>query len=205
MTPPAEPRPLREALRARIHRELEKELGLGQALPEGTVTILFTDVAGSAELVRSLGDERARTVLRRHDEIVREALRAAGGSEIEHPGDSFMAAFRTASAAVGCALDIHRRLAAERAGRPETPWVRIGMDAGEVISDGPGYFGATVFRASRISDVARGGATVVSQTVRLLATGAPADFVDIGEHDLKGLGGGHRLFRVEDPAGPPRR
>jgi class 3 adenylate cyclase len=79
------------------------------------------------------------------------------------------------------------------------------MDAGEVIPDGRGYFGATVFRASRISDVARGGATVVSQAVRLLASSARADFVDIGEHDLKGLGGGHRLFRVEDSAEPAGR
>jgi class 3 adenylate cyclase len=82
------------------------------------------------------------------------------------------------------------------------PEVRIGMDTGEVISEDAGYFGATVFRASRIADIARGGQTLVSQTVRLLASSVPVDFVDAGEHELKGLDGRHRLFEVHGRDGP---
>ena len=189
---------LADLLASRINRQVERELIGGPELPEGTVTVLFTDVEGSTTLVARLGDARARALLRRHDEIVRAALRDCGGDEVEHPGDSFMAVFRTATGAVACALDIQQRLATERAARPETPRVRIGMDTGEVIREDAGYFGATVFRASRIADAAGGDEVLVSQVVQLLAAGSPAAFVEAGDHELKGLGGRHLLFRVED-------
>jgi class 3 adenylate cyclase len=186
---------LGDMLADRIYRQMERAIA-GSDLPEGTVTVVFTDVEGSTGLVRTLGDARARVLLRRHDELVRAALHEGGGEEVEHPGDSFMAAFRTATGAVACALDIHGRIDAEREARPETPRVRIGMDTGEVIREDEGYFGATVFRAARIADAADGGEVLVSQVVRLLAAGAPVDFVDAGERELRGLAGRHPLFRV---------
>ena len=45
---------------------------MSQQLPEGTVTILFTDVEGSTDLTTSLGDEPAREVLRACDKLVRQ-------------------------------------------------------------------------------------------------------------------------------------
>src|SRR5262245_935869 len=116
---------LADMLASRINRQVERALVGGPELPEGTVTVLCTDVEGSTSFVARLGDARGRALLRRHDEIVRAALAERGGDEVEHPGDSFMAVFRTATGAVACALDIQRRLAAERAARPETPRVRI--------------------------------------------------------------------------------
>ena len=202
MVDPLDRRELRAAFRARIQREIAQVLGVPPDLPEGTLTVMFTDVEGSSALVRDLGDQRARALLRAHDAVVRDALQAHGGTEVEHPGDSFMVAFRTARAALTCAVDIHRRLAAERALNPEMPHVRIGMDVGEVISEDAGYFGATVFRASRIAQIARGGETLVSQTVRLLVRDAPFDLVDVGDHELKGLGGPDPLFAVGTPGGP---
>src|SRR5919108_6211801 len=41
---------------------------------EGTVTILFTDIVGSTDLVERLGDEPARVVFREHDHLLREVL-----------------------------------------------------------------------------------------------------------------------------------
>jgi class 3 adenylate cyclase len=196
-----DPRPFGEALRARIRHEVEHALAPRPTLPEGTVTILFTDVEGSTELVRTLGDRRARDVLRRHDALVRQAFDANGGTEVHQSGDGFMAAFRTARSGVACALDIHRRLAAERARTPETPYVRIGMETGEVIAEEDDYFGATVVRASRIADLAGGGETLVSQTVQLLVADAEVDLVDVGGHELKGVGGLHRLYRIEARSG----
>ncbi|MCI0776995.1 MAG: hypothetical protein J4N95_02345 [Chloroflexi bacterium] len=40
-----------------------EKLNLVQELPEGTVTVLFTDVVGSTELTNRLGDDPAREVL----------------------------------------------------------------------------------------------------------------------------------------------
>ncbi len=54
-------------------------------------TILFTDVEGSTALTQRLGDAKARAVLREHERIVREALKAHGGSEVKTMGDGFMA------------------------------------------------------------------------------------------------------------------
>src|SRR5438128_12409338 len=121
-------------------------------LPDGVITILFTDVEGSTELVRDLGDAEARRALRRHDEVVRQVLKQHGGIEVERAGDAFMLAFRFPTRAVGFALALHGRLSGDGDLR-----VRVGMDTGEVIREEKGYFGRTVFRAARIAELGHGG------------------------------------------------
>lgn len=189
-------RELSEAITANVHRRLREKLG-GPQLPEGTVTIMFTDVEGSSELVRDLGDHAARAILRRHDEIVRGAIKSHEGTEVEQAGDSFMAAFTTARRAAACALDIQRTLAADTNERAEPGVkVRIGMDTGEVLPEERRYFGSTVFRAARIADLAPAGRIVVSEATKVLASQAGFEFDDLGEHELKGLGAGHRLYQI---------
>ncbi len=82
-----------------------------QALPTGTVTLLFTDIEGSTELVGRLGDRYVQ-VLDGHRRIVREAVAAAGGVEIDCRGDEFSVAFEDAGCAVDCAIAMQRALAA---------------------------------------------------------------------------------------------
>lgn len=196
-------RELSEAITANVHRKLREKLG-GPQLPEGTVTILFTDVEGSSDLVRDLGDHRARDILRSHDDVVREAIQTHEGTEVERAGDSFMVAFTTARRAVACALSIQRTLAARRESEPDpSVQVRIGMDTGEVLAEEQRYFGSTVFRAARIADLAPAGRIVVSESTKVLAAQAGFEFDDLGEHELKGLGAGHRLFEViSGPSSP---
>jgi class 3 adenylate cyclase len=186
---------LTEAITAQVQQRLRRKLAPPQ-LPEGTVTILFTDVEGSTDLVMALGDRRARSVLRAHDEVVSNAIKAHEGTEVERAGDSFMAAFTTARRAVACALDIQRTLAAPREGSDPSVQVRIGMDTGEVLAEKDRYFGSTVFRAARIADLAPPGQILVSEATKVLASQAGYEFDDLGEHELKGLGPGHRLFEV---------
>jgi class 3 adenylate cyclase len=191
---------LSEAITANVHRKLRDKLG-GPKLPLGTVTILFTDVEGSSELVRELGDRRAKDVLRAHDDVIREAIKTNEGTEVERAGDSFMAAFSTARRAVACALDIQRTLAIARKDHAdEAVHVRIGMDTGEVLAEEDRYFGSTVFRAARIADLAPGGRIFVSEATKVLASQAGFKFDDLGDHELKGLGAGHRLY--EATSGP---
>ncbi len=195
-------RELGDAITADVHRKLRKKLGVPQ-LPQGTVTIMFTDVEGSTDLVMALGDERARSILRAHDEVVRTAIKAHEGTEVERAGDSFMAAFSTARRAVACALDIQRSLADVRKQQGEASvQVRIGMDTGEVLPEEQRYFGSTVFRAARIADLAPAGRVLVSEPTKVLAAQVGFEFDDLGEHELKGLGAGHRLYEVT--AGPNR-
>ncbi|MGH2556292.1 MAG: adenylate/guanylate cyclase domain-containing protein [Actinomycetota bacterium] len=187
---------LSDAISARVHEQLRKTLG-GPQLPQGTVTILFTDVEGSTDLVRELGDHGARAILRRHDEVVQTAITKHEGTEVERAGDSFMAAFITARQAVACAMDIQQALAAGRKKEAEAPiQVRIGMDTGEIIAEENRYFGSTVFRAARIADLAPAGRILISEATKVLASQAGFEFEDLGEHELKGLGPGHRLYEV---------
>jgi class 3 adenylate cyclase len=196
-------RELTEAITARVHKGLRQTLG-GPQLPEGTVTIMFTDVEGSSDLVRELGDEGARAILRSHDDVVREAIQTHEGSEVERAGDSFMASFSTARRAVACALSIQRTLAAKRQNEADASvQVRIGMDTGEVLAEEQRYFGSTVFRAARIADLAPAGRILVSEATKVLASQAGFEFEDLGEHELKGLGAGHRLYEVTSGPSSP--
>lgn len=193
---------LEEAITASVYRQLNKRLGVPQ-LPQGTVTILFTDVEGSTDLVRELGDHGARDILRHHDDVVQKAIKAHAGTEVERAGDSFMAAFTSAREAVACAMDIQSTLAAGQDPRAEARvQVRIGMDTGEIIADEDRYFGSTVFRAARIADLAPAGRILVSEATKVLASQAGFEFDDLGEHELKGLGPGHGLYEVTGGPGP---
>ena len=195
-------RAMSRAITEQVHREIKREMGISE-LPQGTLTVLFTDVVGSTDLVRDLGDARARGILRRADDVVRTTIRAHDGTEVERRGDSFMVVFTTARRAVECALAVHAALADARMEHPVR--VRIGMDTGEVIPEDEGYFGVTVFRASRIADLAGPGEVLASEVTKLLAERFGFEFQDLGDHTLKGLGPGHRLFRLTapEPAGGP--
>jgi class 3 adenylate cyclase len=198
---------VKRELSERIDRKVREAL-LGPAkLPEGIVSMVFTDVEGSTGIVRDLGDAGARPILRRHDEVVREELATHAGTEVERDGDGFMLAFTLASGAVGFAIALHRAIAeAFGPGSERQLKVRIGIDTGEVVADEHGYFGVTVIRASRIAGLASGGQTLASESTRSIAEpvvaamSEPVSFVPAGEHELKGLPGLHRLYDVRaDP------
>ena len=172
-------------------RRLTRELVDSSARPEGTVTILFTDIEGSTAVLDELGDERARALFREHDHVIREVVGGHGGIEVEHEGDAFMLAFAGARRAVQCAAGIQHALV-------EHPLkVRIGLNTGDVIAEEAGYFGRTVFLASRVSVQARGGEILVADLTRSLVADLPeVRFADRGEHELKGLSGKHQLWEV---------
>jgi class 3 adenylate cyclase len=183
---------LNEMISASVRNSILEKVNRKARLPDGIVTIVFTDVEGSSELVRDLGDHQAHPILRKHDETVRQVLSQHDGIEVERAGDAFMLAFRFPTKAVAFALALHDRLAAEGELR-----VRIGMDTGEVIREEKGYFGRTVFRAARIAELGKGGQVLASEATRVLAdASADTTFVDLGERELEGLGGSHRVFEV---------
>jgi class 3 adenylate cyclase len=160
--------------------------------PEGTVTVLFTDIEASTKLVDRLGDAAAREVFREHDRLVRGALESSGGTEVEQEGDAFMLVFAGARAAVSCAVEAQRAIA-----ESDLPLrVRVGLNTGEVIAEEQGYFGRTVFLAARVAGQAQGGQILVSEVTRNLVGEHDVSFLDRGEHELRGLAGTHRLYEV---------
>jgi len=124
-----------EAVLAAIDEFLgEGEEAAAGPAPSGLVTILFTDMQGSTTLTQRVGDARAQEVLRTHNRIVRDALKAHSGSEIKHTGDGIMASFASASRALGGAIDLQRTLAQHNAPAEEPIRGRIGLNAGEPVA-----------------------------------------------------------------------
>jgi class 3 adenylate cyclase len=182
-----------EALRSLLHG-----LAAGTAPPEGTVTVLFTDIERSTELFQRLGDERARSVLREHDSILRTAIEHHGGTEVKRQGDGMMVAFSSARRALRCAVDIQHALAERNAAHPDAAVrVRMGINTGEAIAEDDDYFGAAVVVAARIAAAAQGDQILLSEITKSLVGGNRIPFEDLGEHRLKGLDGSYRLYAAQ--------
>jgi adenylate cyclase len=163
----------------------------------GPVTILFTDIEGSTTLTQRLGDEAAQEVLRAHNAIVRDALSAHSGSEVKHTGDGIMASFPLASKALDCAVAIQKEIAG-RLGEQAVVHlrVRIGLNAGEPVSEEEDLFGASVQLARRICDAAEPGQILVSAVVKGLAAGKRFSFSEMGAVTLRGFEEPLHLYEV---------
>lgn len=160
--------------------------------------ILFTDMEGSTATTVRMGDDRAQEIVRTHNAIVREGLDGRGGRVVKSTGDGVMAEFTSVSSAVHAAIEIQRALDDHNTENPDAAIrVRMGINAGEAVSEDDDLHGIVVSTASRICDQARAGEILVSNVVRELATGKQLQFLDAGTFELKGLGEPLRLFRVE--------
>ena len=176
-----------------------------RAGPDGTVTILFSDIEASTALTERLGDQRAGEVLRSHSTIIRHEVATHGGYEVKSLGDGFMLAFSGGRRALQCAIAIQRSFASYSDEHPDHPIrVRIGLHAGEVVREVDDFFGKNVILASRIAGQANGGQILVSSLLKELTESAGD--LRFGEgHDvkLKGLTGSTRIYPVIwDQAGP---
>jgi class 3 adenylate cyclase len=170
------------------------------AAPSDVRTILFTDLVGHTEMMSRLGDEKGRDVLREHERITREVLKANGGTEVKTMGDGFLASFGSVTKAVECAVALQRAFEewnADVGATGRSPLsVRVGLNAGEPIEEDGDLFGATVILASRIAAKAAGGEILVADTVRGLCSGKGFLFADRGEFVAKGFEEPVRVYEV---------
>jgi class 3 adenylate cyclase len=167
----------------------------GQTPAEGALTILCTDIEGSAILTNRLGEAKAREIFRQHERIVRVALKDHDGLEVEAMGHGFMASFSSVTKALECAIATQKVFAEHNDSADEPIKVRIGLNAGEPIgeSDPEGradWFGTAVKMAARIAAQAESGEILASNFVRDLVTGKEFRF------DYRGPSDQHRF---EDP------
>jgi class 3 adenylate cyclase/tetratricopeptide (TPR) repeat protein len=176
-------------------------------LPEGIVTILFTDTVGSTALAAEVGDRPARERMRIRETLAREHVARHRGLEIKSTGDGMMAAFTSTRRALDCAIEIQRAIERLNLARPrEFLQLRIGIHTGEVFPERGDLHGSTVNAAARIESMAEPGGVLVSETVRmLLEPGSSYQLRDRGEFQLKGFGTPWRLFAVDwrEPQGAP--
>ena len=169
----------------------------GQPLPEGTVTVLFTDLVGSTELNQELGDEASGAVEREIEHHALELVAKHRGSVVKDTGDGLMAAFQSARRAVTCAQEIQRAMARRNRERPGgAVRMRIGLHTGEVVAENGDLFGETVIVAKRIEGLAPPGAIFASDTVYGVLGTARAELQDRGEFELKGIAVPWQLYEV---------
>ena len=166
--------------------------------PDGTVTLMFSDMEDYTGMLERLGDIAAHEVVQAHNAIVRERTAAHRGHEVELRGDGFLLAFASARQAVLCAIDLQRAFATRNAEQAEHPiQIRIGLHTGETIKDADKFFGKSVVQAFRVADLARGDEILISSLTReLVQTAGDLSFDDGREVKLKGLAGTHRVHAV---------
>jgi class 3 adenylate cyclase len=172
----------------------------GVAAPNGTVTVIFTDIEGSSEMAERMGDVRWMDLLHWHDAVLRSGAERCGGFVVKSQGDGFMLAFSSAADALDFAVSAQFALAPGFEG--ETVRIRIGVNSGEAIRAGSDFYGRTVILAARVAAQARGGEILVSELVTGLVAGL--DRYRFGPPrvvELKGLSGRHYLFPLLDDAG----
>ena len=153
-------------------------------------TVLFTDVVGSTEKARELGDRRWRDLLDRHNEIVRRDLERFRGREVDTAGDGFFATFDGPARAIRCARSIVADV--QSVGLE----VRAGLHTGECELAGDQVRGIAVHTGARVASLAGAGEVLVSSTVRDLVAGSGIEFAERGVQSLKGIPGEWRLYAV---------
>jgi class 3 adenylate cyclase/DNA polymerase III delta prime subunit len=154
-----------------------------------TVTVMFTDVAGSTALRERVGEDEAERLRLAHDAIVSGAVDEHDGTVVKHLGDGVMATFASSAQAVSAAVAIQQGLdRINRERRSEPIKVRIGISAGDVTVEDDDYFGIPVVEAQRLEASAEPATIRCAALVRQLSRGrGDHDFAEIGALDLKGL------------------
>jgi class 3 adenylate cyclase len=169
-----------------------------QSAPDGTVTLLFSDIENSTARTAELGDAKWIELLREHNTIVRDQLAAHGGYEVKSMGDGFMLAFGSALDGLRCAVGMQRAFAARNTQADETIRVRIGLHTGEAIKEADDFFGSHVNLAARVGGAAHGDEILVSGLLKALTESAGEFTFDGGrEVELKGISGSPRVHAVE--------
>lgn len=166
--------------------------------PDGTVTILFSDIEDSTALNEHLGDERWMRLLREHNKFVRREMSLHHGFEVKTIGDAFMLAFQSAKDALRCAIGIQRAFARRNLTAEQPIRVRIGLHTGEMVKEADDFFGRHVNFAARVgSQAAAGGILISSLLHELVRPSGEFSFSARRAEVLKGFKGKHTLYSVQ--------
>lgn len=160
-------------LDARRVAEILGESPSAEAGPRVVRTLMFTDIVGSTNLVEAMGDEAWQSLIRWHDQTLRDLFARHAGEEVKQIGDGFLVAFEDAAAAVACAVAVQRTLAEHRRAHGFAPQVRIGLHTAEATRRGADLTGMGVHEAARIGALAEGSEVLASLATLDAAGGRP--------------------------------
>jgi DNA-binding NarL/FixJ family response regulator/class 3 adenylate cyclase len=170
-----------------------------RALPEGIVTLLFTDIERSTPMVAELGDEYP-AVLTEHRRLIFASVGSCSGTEIGCLGDEAFAAFSEARPAVEAAAHIQRTLAADARLAAIPLRVRIGVHTGRPTLGNGNYVGLDVHKTARICSAGHGGQVLMSEPTKVaLGDAEGLELRDLGAQWLRGLPRPERLYQLVVP------
>jgi len=177
-------------------RQMQPVGGRKPKLPVGTVTLLFTDIEASTSLLELLGD-RYITLLGTVRSLMRDAVSAEGGAEVDARADEFFAVFPQAPAAVSAAVAIQRGIAKKKWPGGIRLAVRAGIHSGKPKLTEGSYVGLPVHTANRVCSAAHGGQILVSDhTVAEMGDLEGVKLRELGAFKLRGIARGHTLYQV---------
>ena len=154
------------------------------------VTVLFTDIVDSTATLQRMGDTAWRDLLLIHNTRLRDQLNFFRGREVKTTGDGFLAVFDSATRAVRCGAAM--ALTARQIGLP----IRVGVHTGEVEFVGDDARGLAVHTAARVMSVGGPDEVLVSSTTYDLLEGSGLNLAEAGAHEMKGLPGARKVFRL---------
>ena len=179
-------------------RQMQPTAGRRAKLPVGTVTLLFTDIEASTSLLELLGD-RYITLLGNVRQLMRDAVSADGGAEVDARADEFFAVFPHASRAVSAAVAIQRAIEKKKWPSGIRLAVRAGIHTGKPKLAEGNYVGLPVHAANRICSAAHGGQILVSDHTATELAADPVDGMELSElgaFRLRGIVRAHTLYQV---------
>ena len=164
--------------------------------------ILAADVVGYSRL---MGEDEAGTALsvRAHREAARPIVAGFGGRIVKTTGDGLLLEFPSVVAAVECAIAIQTLMVERNAETPEAKKIvyRVGVNVGDVLIEGDDILGDGVNIAARLEALCEPGGVLISGTAYEHIRGRiDAEFVDLGEKDLKNIARPVRTFALANGA-----
>jgi TolB-like protein/class 3 adenylate cyclase len=161
--------------------------------------ILAADVAGYSRLMGQ-DEEGTHDRLKVHlRQLVNPKIKEYRGRIVKNTGDGMLAEFSSVVNAVRCAVEVQRGMANRNAQTPEDQRIvfRVGINLGDVIVEPGDIYGDGVNIASRLEALAEpGGICISDDAFRQVRAKVGAEFIDIGEQELKNIARPVRAYRV---------
>jgi class 3 adenylate cyclase len=131
----------------------------------GHLVFLFSDIRGSTQLYRELGDSKAFRLVQDHFAVMGDFIKKEGGGIVKTIGDAVMASFTDEACAIRAAMAIQNFYENHRQENP-LQGLKIALHSGPCImvnlNDHMDYFGTTVNICSRLLDQATDEDIVIS-------------------------------------------
>ncbi len=146
-----------------------------------------------------------KSVLARHDELLRMAIESNNGQVVKTTGDGFHAAFDSAQDGLNACIQAQLSLQQETWPEVGPLRVRMGLHIGEAQPRGGDYYGTAVNRAARLMSAANGGQVLLTSAIAGLVADHLPDGIslrDLGEHRLKDLQRQEHIFQMVHPRLP---